>query len=65
MASRPIGSPGGGALRVATKTVDVPERQRIARLLVKEILVSDDAIVLRHSIPAPLTGYHHFLNFLP
>jgi site-specific DNA recombinase len=39
-------------LREAAKTIDVPERQRIARLLVKEILVADDAIVIRHSIPA-------------
>jgi len=39
-------------LRQAAKTLDVPERQRIARLLVKEILVADDAIVIRHSIPA-------------
>jgi site-specific DNA recombinase len=39
-------------LRKAAKTLDVPERKRIARLLVKEILVADDAIVIRHSIPA-------------
>jgi hypothetical protein len=28
-------------LREAAKTIDVPERQRIARLLVKEILVAE------------------------
>jgi site-specific DNA recombinase len=39
-------------LREAAKTLDVPERQRIVRLLVKDILVADDAIVIRHSIPA-------------
>ena len=39
-------------LREAAKMLDVPERQRIVRLLVKEILVADDAIVIRHSIPA-------------
>jgi site-specific DNA recombinase len=39
-------------LREAAKTLDIPERQRIARLLVKEIFVADDAIVNRHSIPA-------------
>jgi site-specific DNA recombinase len=38
-------------LREAAKTLDVPERQRIVRLLVKEILVADDTIVIRHSIP--------------
>ncbi|HEX8808148.1 MAG TPA: hypothetical protein VF760_04045, partial [Xanthobacteraceae bacterium] len=40
-------------LREAAKTLDVAERQRIVRLLVKEILVDDDTIVIRHSIPAP------------
>ena len=40
-------------LRATAKTLDVSERQRIVRLLVKEILVSNDAIVIRHSIPAP------------
>jgi site-specific DNA recombinase len=39
-------------LRATAKTLDVSERQRIVRLLVKEILVSNDAIVIRHSIPA-------------
>src|SRR5215472_7983021 len=41
-------------LRATAKTLDVSERQRIVRLLVKEILVSNDAIVIRHSIPAPI-----------
>jgi site-specific DNA recombinase len=40
-------------LHATAKTLDVSERQRIVRLLVKEILVSNDAIVIRHSIPAP------------
>src|ERR1700747_3683282 len=35
-------------LRATAKTLDVSERQRIVRLLVKEILVSNDAIVIRH-----------------
>jgi site-specific DNA recombinase len=35
----------------AAKTLDVLQRQRIVRLLVKEVLVADDAIVIRHSIP--------------
>jgi site-specific DNA recombinase len=38
-------------LRAAANTLDIIERQRIVRLLVKEILVGDDAIVIRHSIP--------------
>jgi site-specific DNA recombinase len=40
-------------LRVAAKTLDVEERQRVVRLLVKEILIGNDAIVIRHSIPTP------------
>ena len=40
-------------LRETAKTLEVAERQRIVRLLVKEILVDDDTIVIRHSIPAP------------
>jgi site-specific DNA recombinase len=39
-------------LHATAKTLDVAERQRIVRLLVKEILVSNDTIVIRHSIPA-------------
>jgi site-specific DNA recombinase len=38
-------------LRASANTLDVVERQRIVRLLVKEILVGDDAIIIRHSIP--------------
>ncbi len=38
-------------LRETAETLDVQERQRVVRLLVREILVSDDAIVIRHSIP--------------
>src|SRR5215467_6670987 len=40
-------------LRETAKTLEVAERQRIVRLLVKEILVDGDTIVIRHSIPAP------------
>jgi site-specific DNA recombinase len=40
-------------LRETAKTLDVADRQRIVRLLVKEILVDNDTIVIRHSIPAP------------
>ena len=38
-------------LRSSAETLDVIERQRIVRLLVKEVLVSEDKIVIRHSIP--------------
>jgi hypothetical protein len=37
--------------REAAKTIGAAERQCISRLLVKEILVADDAIVIRRSIP--------------
>jgi site-specific DNA recombinase len=38
-------------LRSAAKTLDITERQRIVRLLVKEVIVSEDAITIRHSVP--------------
>ncbi len=40
-------------LRLAADTLDIAERQRIVRLVVKEVLVGDDTIVLRHCIPVP------------
>jgi site-specific DNA recombinase len=40
-------------LHASAETLDIIERQRVVRLLVKEILVSDDRIVIRHSIPLP------------
>ncbi|MGH7070426.1 MAG: recombinase family protein, partial [Acetobacteraceae bacterium] len=33
------------------QTLDVRERQRITRLLVKEVVVADDSITIRHSVP--------------
>jgi site-specific DNA recombinase len=39
-------------LRSAADTLDVTERQRIVRLVIKEILVGDDTIIIRHCIPA-------------
>jgi len=42
-------------LRSAADTLDVAERQRIVRLVVKEVLVGDDNIVIRHCIPAMST----------
>jgi site-specific DNA recombinase len=44
-----------GRLRSAADTLDVMERQRIVRLVVKEILIGDDSIVIRHSIPITST----------
>ena len=38
-------------LRSAATTLDVIERQRIVRLVVKEVLIGDDTIVIRHCIP--------------
>jgi site-specific DNA recombinase len=40
-------------LRAAADTLDMLERQRIVRLVVKEVLVADDTIVIRHCIPVP------------
>ncbi len=38
-------------LRSAADTLEVIERQRIVRLVVKDVLVGDDTIVIRHCIP--------------
>jgi site-specific DNA recombinase len=43
-------------LRSAANDLDVLERQRVLRLLVKEILVGDDKIIIRHSIPLSTGG---------
>jgi site-specific DNA recombinase len=40
-------------LRSAAETLNVAERQRIVRLVVKDVLVGDDTITIRHSIPIP------------
>ncbi|HEV8399186.1 MAG TPA: recombinase family protein, partial [Gemmatimonadales bacterium] len=40
-------------MRVAAETLDIAERQRIVRLVVKEVLVDHDTIVIRHCIPVP------------
>jgi len=40
-------------LRSAAETLSVTERQRIVRLVVKDVLVGDDTITIRHSIPIP------------
>jgi site-specific DNA recombinase len=38
-------------LRSAAETLSVIERQKIVRLLVKDVLVGEDTITIRHSIP--------------
>jgi site-specific DNA recombinase len=40
-------------LRSAAETLNVAERQRIVRLVVKEVLIGDDTITIRHSISIP------------
>ena len=45
-------------LQARADTLDVAERQKILRLLVKEVLVDSDTITIRHSIPIPQSGPH-------
>src|SRR5205807_9028405 len=40
-------------LRVRAETLDIGVRQQILRLLVKEVLVGDHTVTIRHSIPIP------------
>jgi site-specific DNA recombinase len=40
-------------LRGAADTLSITERQRIVRLVVKDVLIGDDTITIRHSIPVP------------
>ena len=40
-------------LRTSADSLGVQDRQRIVRLVVKEILVGDDTITIRHAIPIP------------
>src|SRR4029077_12084294 len=39
-------------LRQSAETLEIAERQKVVRLLVKEVLVDIDTITIRHSIPA-------------
>jgi site-specific DNA recombinase len=41
-------------LRGAADTLSITERQRIIRLVVKDVLIGHDTITIRHSIPVPL-----------
>lgn len=45
-------------LRSAAETLSVIERQKIVRLLVKDILVAEDTITIRHCIPIPSSPAH-------
>jgi site-specific DNA recombinase len=40
-------------LRGAADTLSITERQRIVRLVVKDVLIGGDTITIRHSIPVP------------
>jgi site-specific DNA recombinase len=42
-----------GRLRQSAKSLDIIDQQKIVRLLVKDILVDNDSITIRHSIPTP------------
>ena len=39
----------------SAKTMNVTERQKVLRLIVKEILIDDENIMIKHSIPLPQT----------
>ena len=43
-------------LRARANTLDIKERQKILRLLVKEVLVGKETITIRHSIRLPASG---------
>jgi site-specific DNA recombinase len=43
-------------LRGTADTLSITERQRIVRLVVKDILIGDDTITIRHSISVPQQG---------
>jgi site-specific DNA recombinase len=42
-----------GKLRGAADTMSVVERQKVLRLIVKEVLIDDENIKVKHSIPLP------------
>jgi len=45
-----------GKLRLRAETLDIELRQQILRLVVREVLVGEDTLILRHSIPIPQSG---------
>ena len=40
-------------LKSAADTLSVEERQKVLRLIVKEILIDDETVTIKHSIPMP------------
>jgi site-specific DNA recombinase len=50
-----------GRLRDTATTASIPERQRVLRLLIKEVLIGPERVVVRHRIPVtspePAPGY--------
>ena len=44
-------------LHANVATLGVPERQRILRLVVKEVVVGEDSITIRHSIPCTTASF--------
>jgi site-specific DNA recombinase len=49
-------------LHDAAQSLEVADRQRVVRLVVKEVRVGPDSIVIRHSIPLP--GHHPAPGYL-
>ena len=47
-------APFQARLRSRAESMDIEERQRIVRLLVKEVIVGADSITIRHSLPMAL-----------
>lgn len=47
-------APFRARLRARAETMDIEEKQRIVRLLVKEVVVGPEAITIRHSLPTAL-----------
>ncbi len=45
-------------LHEAADTLSINERHRIVRLVVKDVLIGEDTITIRHSIPAPQGPSH-------
>jgi len=52
-------------LRGAADTLSISERQRIVRLVVKDVLIGDDTITIRHSISVPQQPPPQDGNLLP
>jgi len=46
----------GTRLRSRAGTLEVTERQKVLRLLAKEVVVSNDKITIRHCLPIPAAG---------